>query len=196
MGYGVETELPVRAVAGAGLHAFFERRIVRNGYAWVFPCGQTTRLGVGTFDRGVALPPILHAFLARFGLRPGATRGGMLAIQRRAPLAGDLFVVGDAAGQCLPLTAEGIRTAIFHGGVAGRAIAPASAGAITAGEARARYRASVRRTARFHAWMVGFQLLAAHTPDRLRAALGRLNAQPAIFHPAMRHYLHGSGWVR
>ncbi|MFN8513322.1 MAG: hypothetical protein U0232_01780 [Thermomicrobiales bacterium] len=195
MGYGIETELPVRAADDPGLHVFFERRIVRNGYAWVFPCGQTTRIGVGTFDRGVALPPILNAFLARFGLRRGATRGGVLAIQRRAPLVDGVFVVGDAAGQCLPLTAEGIRTAIFHGGIAGRSIAAALANTIAPDEARARYRAAVRRTAHFHAWMVRFQHLAAHTPDALRAILGRLNAHPAIFHPAMRRYLQWSGWI-
>ena len=49
-GYGVETELPVRLDISPGLHFYFEKRIIRNGYAWIFPCGATTRFGVGSFE--------------------------------------------------------------------------------------------------------------------------------------------------
>ena len=73
-GYGIETELPVRLNIDPGLHFYVEKRIVRSGYAWVFPCGATTRFGVGTFQQGAQLAPLLAQFLARFGLRPGATR--------------------------------------------------------------------------------------------------------------------------
>jgi flavin-dependent dehydrogenase len=195
LGYGIETELPARPTGGPGLHFFFERGIVRSGYAWVFPCGETTRIGVCSFDRGVALRPILAAFLDRFGLRCGATHGGVMAIQRAAPLDGPVLVVGDAAGQCLPLTAEGIRTAIFHGREAGRLIAAALAGDLSPEGARARYRATARRTARFHAFMVQLQHLMARSPEGLRIAVARAYSRPAIIHPVMRCYLQWSGWV-
>ena len=76
IGYGMETELPVSAPVGPGLHFYFENGIVRNGYAWVFPCGATTRIGVCAFDKGVHLRPVLDTFLERFGLRCGPTHGG------------------------------------------------------------------------------------------------------------------------
>ena len=51
LGYGVETELPVRLPVSPGLHFYFEKGIVRSGYAWVFPCGATVRIGVCSFER-------------------------------------------------------------------------------------------------------------------------------------------------
>ena len=83
-GYDVETELPLRLDIGPGLHFYFEKRIGRNGYAWVFPCGGTTRFGVGAFEQGARLAALLPQFLERFGLQPGSTHGGVLAIGRRA----------------------------------------------------------------------------------------------------------------
>ena len=112
------------------------------------------------------------------------TNGGRPIVRRTATFtfpAGVSLETPDAAGQALAGFLPGLDSAILK-------VSPTNV-------ARAGYRASVRRTARFHAWMVRFQHLAAHTPDRLRATLGRLNAHPAIFHPALRRYLYGSGWV-
>jgi flavin-dependent dehydrogenase len=41
------------------------------------------------------------------------THGGFLTAGLRPATAGAIFVVGDAAGHCLPLTGEGIRPAVF-----------------------------------------------------------------------------------
>ena len=97
----LDRRLPDRATV-EDLHFYYERGLVRNGYAWVFPCGESVRIGVCSFDAGVSLGPILAAHLARFGLQPGRTHGGVLATRPRPPLDGARFVVGDAAGQCLP----------------------------------------------------------------------------------------------
>lgn len=195
VGYGVETELPGRPASGPGLHFFWEKRIVRNGYAWVFPCGATTRYGVCSFDKGTRLGPELARFIARWGLEAGATHGGVLAIQRREAVAGELFVVGDAAGRCLPVTGEGIRTAIVDGFACGRAIAAALHGAIAADEARARYQEHARRTARFHRYLLRMQAAIARTPDGLIALAGRACARPALIDRILHTYLARSGSV-
>lgn len=194
VGYGRETELPLRLDIGGGLHFYFEKRIVRSGYGWVFPCGATTRFGVGAFEKEPRLRLRLAQFLERFGLWPGPNHGGVLAIGRRAPLAGEVFVVGDAAGQCLPASGEGIRTAIFHGIHCGRAIAAALRGAISAGEARGLYREQARGTGGFHGRLLKLQALIAATPGPLLAAAGRVCSQPALTHRIMRKYLVDSGW--
>jgi|SRR5450755_1552936 menaquinone-9 beta-reductase len=194
IGYGTETELPLRVTDHAGLHFYFEKQIVRRGYAWVFPCGARTRIGLCTFEPGLRLRPLLDTFLARWGLRRGITRGGVMPVRRRAAVEDEVFVVGDAAGQCLPVTAEGIRTAIHHGRNAGRAIADALVGTISSDTAHARYAAQVRRTGRFHATLLRMQSVLARAPDGVLAAAGRAYTLPAISHFVVGRYLHASGW--
>ena len=193
VGYGVETELPAGIDINPGLHFYWEKRIVRNGYAWVFPCGASVRFGVCSFDKGVRLGPELARFVDRWGLQMGETHGGVLAIRRRDALRGDVFVVGDAAGRCLPLTGEGIRTAIVDGMACGRAIAAALRGEVPAAEARARYTGQVRRSERFHRYLLKLQTAVAYSPDALIALTGRLLSGPALFDPIMRTYLVHSG---
>jgi flavin-dependent dehydrogenase len=194
-GYGVETELPVRPDVGPGLHFYFEKRIVRNGYAWVFHCGKTTRIGVCSFDKGIRLGPVLDAFLARFGLRCGTTHGGVMAVARRDPVLDGVFRVGDAAGQCLPLTAEGIRPALYHSVACGRAIVAALQGAISDDAARTRYRAFARRTARFQRNMLLGQSLVARVPEWGIAAAARFYAVPPVARFVVGSYLASSGWL-
>jgi flavin-dependent dehydrogenase len=207
LGYGVETELPVRLPVTPALHFYFEKGIVRSGYAWVFPCGQTTRIGVCSFEKDVRLGPILDAFLSRFGLSCGPTHGGPMPIALRKPLAGDssrvagrvssdrLFVVGDACGQCMPLWAEGIRSAIYFSLSCGRAISDALDGSISPIEAQERYAALVRRKASFHNFVLFLQRMVAIMPDRLRGVVLRAIAWPPLARRVIGLYLRGSGWV-
>ncbi len=194
MGYGMETELPMRP-AEPGLHFYYEKEIVPNGYAWLFPCGATTRIGLCTFDPDVRLGPILAAFVARFDLQCGPTHGGVMSTAWREPVAEGVFRVGDAAGQCLPMTAEGIRTAIYCGLGCGQALAATLAGTITAAEARARYRAQVQGLARYHRRLLKMQAAIGWAPEWLRAATGWVAARPPMTDWLMDHYLGNTGWV-
>lgn len=195
VGYGIETELLVRLDLGSGLHFFWDKRLVRNGYGWIFPCGATTRFGVGAFEQAPNLGSLLAHFVARWGLQAGPTHGGGLAIGRGDPTAGEVFVVGDAAGRCLPVTGEGIRTAISDGIACGQALAAALRGELSAAEARARYRREACRTDNFHRRLLEMQRAIAHTPDSLIALAGRLCSHPALTNMIMRAYLIKSGWV-
>lgn len=193
MGYALETELPLRW-DDPGLHFFFLKQYVPNGYAWIFPCGATTRFGVGSFSKELKLRKALVSFLDRYGLKVGDTHGGVLAIARRAPLHNGVFLVGDAAGQCLPVTGEGIRTAIFHGIHCGRAIARALAGDLTAEEARNLYVMQVKSMDRFHRRLLAFQNLIARTPEAILALAGQICARPALTRRIMDKYWNDSGW--
>ncbi len=193
-GYGLETELPLRLPPLSGLQFYFEKRVVANGYAWVFPCGDRVRIGIGSFTPNVKLRPRLKAFLDRFDLEIGETHGGVLAIRKTEPLTAAVFYVGDAAGQCLPVTGEGIRTAIFHGIHCGRAIANALAGRFTPEEARALYRAQVYSMDRFHARLLTLQTLAARTPEFLLAWVGYICSARPLTRRIMHKYLADSGW--
>lgn len=196
LGYGVETELPVGAPLHPGLHFFYERKIVRSGYGWVFPCGQSVRIGVCSFDKDVPLGPVLDAFLARFGLERGATHGGPMPVALRQPIAGDLFIVGDAGGQCMPLFAEGIRSAIYYSVACGQGIAEALEGRISPADARNRYAALVRRKAGFHEIMLYLQGAIAVMPEWMRVPILRVASWPLISRHFIGAYLRGSGWLR
>jgi menaquinone-9 beta-reductase len=193
LGYGVETELPGPSPAGPHLHFYYEQGLVRNGYAWVFPCGDSVRIGVCSFDPGVALGPVLAAHLARFGLRVGRTHGGALATRSRPPLVEGRFVVGDAAGQCLPLTAEGIRPALASGAGCGRLIAAALAGALAPDEARAQYAAYIEAGRRPRRGLQRMEATVAGAPDHLRAVAGRIAAQRTLHRGMMGWYHETAG---
>lgn len=195
MGYGLETEIPMRLPHLNGLQFYFEKQIVANGYAWIFPCGESVRIGVVSFAPGVKLRPRLEEFLDRFDLQIGDTHGGVLAVERSAPTVRGVFCVGDAAGQCLPVTGEGIRTAIFHGIHCGRAIANALHGRLTPNEAFALYRDQVSSMNRFHARLLHLQMLVARTPEWLLAWGGRICSAPPLTQAIMDRYLVNSGWL-
>src|SRR3979490_2543828 len=52
----------------------------------------------------------------------GPSRGPSSPTRPLRSTVGRVFAVGDAAGQCLPLTAEGIRPALYFGGEGGRIV--------------------------------------------------------------------------
>lgn len=193
LGYGLETELPVRWT-DPGLHFYFVKDLVRNGYAWIFPCGETTRFGIGSFEKDLKLRGALDRFLEPYSLERGETHGGVLAIARRPPLHEGVFVVGDAAGQCLPVTGEGIRTAIFHGIHCGQSIARSLAGELTTEEAQQMYALQVQSMDRFHRRLLAFQSLIAHTPEPILAWAGQIFARPALTRRIMDKYWGDSGW--
>jgi flavin-dependent dehydrogenase len=139
------------------------------GYAWSFPCGATSRLGVIAYpERGEATSKALRELLDAFLDGPGAdywsadgtrswrpdgdaptrespTRGrhlhgGFLPCAPRRPVVGPVLVVGDAAGQCLGLTGEGIRPALAFAVRCGQLLQETLEGRRSAAEARAAYR--------------------------------------------------------
>ena len=78
------------------------------------------RVGVGSFDpRFHVKDPTVD--LAR-QLQRDAVRyqGNWIPHQLRPAVEDDVFFAGDSAGHCLPLTAEGIRTALYFGIALGR----------------------------------------------------------------------------
>lgn len=145
LAFGIETEIP--APPAAGLFFYFLPE-VRDGYAWAFPCGPVTRFGVLSYRGKTKLRPALEAFVRRFGLAPGAIHGGYLATGWQSPVAGHVFVAGDAAGQCLPLTGEGIRTAVLAGERLGLLLRSVREGILSQGAAAAGYWSFVSRERR------------------------------------------------
>ena len=98
-----------------------------------------------------------------------------------------MFFAGDSAGHCLPLTAEGIRTAFYFGIACGRELRAVVEGRQGRAEALARYHAfSASHGKSRSCWRPSTRPPAA--PARAgRAVAARVGAVPA--HWAFGHYL-------
>ena len=106
--------------AADDLEIWIDRGYVPAGYSWSFPARDEVRVGVGSFDpRFHVKEPTVR--LAR-DLDRDAVRyqGNWIPHKLRRAAEDDVFFVGDSAGHCLPLTAEGIRTAFYFGIACGR----------------------------------------------------------------------------
>ena len=106
---------------GSELELWIDPRYVDAGYGWSFPARDEVRIGVGSFDpHDPVKQPTLRlvedvARVAAMATRATGSRTGC------GPAAEDgVFFAGDSAGHCLPLTAEGIRTAFYFGIALGR----------------------------------------------------------------------------
>ena len=68
-------------------------------------------------------------------------QGNWIPHQLRRAAEGDVFFTGDSAGHCLPLTAEGIRTAFYFGIALGRELRQVIEGRASRDDALRRYAA-------------------------------------------------------
>jgi flavin-dependent dehydrogenase len=103
------------------LEIWIDRRYVPAGYGWSFPAGGELRVGVGSFDPGFHVKDTTVLLAEDLELPPVRYQGNWIPHRlREATEAGPVFFAGDSAGHCLPLTAEGIRTAFYFGLALGR----------------------------------------------------------------------------
>ena len=100
-----------------------------------------------------------------------------------------IFFVGDSAGHCLPLTAEGIRTAFHFGLACGRELRAVVEGRRTREEALSRYHDfSAEHEWKFR-WMLRVQRLVPKVPPRLLAPLLRAMGTQRFVDWSFGHYL-------
>jgi flavin-dependent dehydrogenase len=159
---------------GEELELWIDAGYVRAGYSWSFPAGDELRVGVGSFwpTHHVKEPTVR---LARdLDLPANGYQGNWIPHQLRRAVEADVFFAGDSAGHCLPLTAEGIRTALYFGLACGREARAVLDGRCTRQQALARYGAFSDSHARAYRWLLGAQRVAGQlTPSRALTAAVR-----------------------
>ena len=116
-------------------------------------------------------------------------QGNWIPHKLRPATADGVFFVGDSAGHCLPLTAEGIRTAFYFGIACGRELRAVI-------EGRSDRETALRRYAEFSAahewkfeWMLRTQRLVPRVPPRLLAAALRAWSASRSCDWSFGHYL-------
>jgi flavin-dependent dehydrogenase len=125
--------------SGDALEVWIDRSYVPAGYGWSFPADGEVRVGVGSFDPRyhVKEPTVrLACDLKRDAVR---YQGNWIPHRLRPAAEEGVFFCGDSAGHCLPLTAEGIRTALYFGLACGRELRSVLAGRLEREHALQRY---------------------------------------------------------
>jgi flavin-dependent dehydrogenase len=102
------------------LAVWIDRSIVPAGYGWSFPARDELRIGVGSFDPYFHVKDNTVKLAEDLGADAIRYQGNWIPHKLRRATADGIFFAGDSAGHCLPLTAEGIRTALYFGIVCGR----------------------------------------------------------------------------
>src|SRR6185437_3989553 len=153
--------------SGTDMEIWIDRSYVPAGYGWSFPTGQEVRIGVGSFDPRfhvkeptVRLATDLHAETVRY-------QGNWIPHALREATEDGVFFAGDSAGHCLPLTAEGIRTALYFGIACGRELRGVLEGRQTREQALQRYHAFSAA----HQWKFDWMLRVQRTVPRIAPRL-------------------------
>jgi digeranylgeranylglycerophospholipid reductase len=175
--------------ASGELEIWIDRSLVPAGYGWSFPACDEVRVGVGSFDPRyhvkeptVDLAGRLHRDAVRY-------QGNWIPHKLRPAVDDPVFFAGDSAGHCLPLTAEGIRTAFYFGIALGRELRGVLDGRATRAGALRRYSAfSDAHELKFR-WMLRAQRAVPRVPPRLLGLAIRGMAGRAFTHWAFGHYL-------
>lgn len=127
--------------AGDDLEVWIHRGYVPAGYGWSFPADGEVRVGVGSFDPRFHVKEPTVRLAEDLSRDPVRFQGNWIPHKLRPATDDGIFMVGDSAGHCLPLTAEGIRTALYFGLACGRELREAIEGRQTREQALAKYHA-------------------------------------------------------
>ncbi len=177
MSFGLETETDR---SGEALYFWANPARYREGFAWLFPTGRGSRVGLGSYFGRTKLKGALQRFVGDLAGTPTAYHGTYFPCELRAATAGRIFVVGDAAGHCLPFTAEGIRPALFFGQECGRLVRRVIEGTMSLDRALDEYRGRVESYRWAYRRLAWVQWIVAHLPDGWLGALAWLFAHPRV----------------
>lgn len=175
--------------SGEDLEIWIDRRYVPAGYGWSFPARDELRIGVGSFDPRFHVRETTELLAGDLGRDRVRYQGNWIPHELRRATEGAVFFAGDSAGHCLPLTAEGIRTALYFGAALGRELRAVVEGRQSREAASAAY-------AGFHdshewkfRWMLRAQRLVPRIPPRLLGPLIRALGSRRFVDWAFGHYL-------
>lgn len=177
------------AGAGEDLEVWIDRRYVPAGYGWSFPARDELRIGVGSFDPRFHVRETTELLAEDLGRERVRYQGNWIPHKLRRATEGGVFFAGDSAGHCLPLTAEGIRTALYFGEALGRELRGVVEGRQDREEAASSY-------ARFHdshewkfRWLLRAQRLVPRVPPRLLGPLIKALGAKRFVAWSFEHYL-------
>ncbi len=175
--------------SGEDMEIWIDRRYVPAGYGWSFPAGEELRIGIGSFDPRFHVRETTELLAEDLGRDRVRYQGNWIPHKLRGATEEGVFFVGDSAGHCLPLTAEGIRTAFYFAIALGAELRAVLDGRQSREEAAARYAAFNDS----HEWkfrsMLWVQRLIPKVPPRLLGPIIGLLGSKRFVDWSFNHYL-------
>ena len=175
--------------SGEDLAIWIDREIVPAGYGWSFPADEELRIGVGSFDPRFHVKDNTVKLAEDLGSEAVRYQGNWIPHKIRPATEDEIFFVGDSAGHCLPLTAEGIRTALYFGLACGRELRAVVEGRSTREEALASYGAFSDKHAWKFRWMLRAQKIVPRIWPPLLNLVIRVMTRRPLVKWAFGHYL-------
>ena len=175
--------------SGSDLELWIDRSYVPAGYGWSFPAADELRIGIGSFEPRFHVKEPTVRLAGDLGEDAVRYQGNWIPHKLRRATEDGIFFAGDSAGHCLPLTAEGIRTAWYFGIACGRELRRVIEGRATRETALRRYGAFNDAHEWQFEWMLRAQRAVPRVPPRLLRAVVATMGRPAFSHWAFGHYL-------
>jgi len=111
---GVQVELDMRMEEQSLVEILVGKNVAPGFFAWILPCGDVTRVGLGVSQDGEAPVHSLNALLKKRGLDKVGRKNiisGIIPIgPPRKTYADNVLIIGDAAAQAKPVSGGGIYT--------------------------------------------------------------------------------------
>ena len=171
------------------LEIWIDRGYVPAGYSWSFPARDEIRVGVGSFDPRFHVKEPTVRLAEDLEREPVRYQGNWIPHKLRPATEDGVFFVGDSAGHCLPLTAEGIRTAFYFGIACGRELRRVVDGEASREQALEAYgRFSDAHEWKFR-WMLRTQKAVPRVAPRLLTTMLRAMESERFLRWSFNHYL-------
>ena len=180
---------PAHDGSGDALDVWVDRSLARRGYGWRVPAGDEVRIGVASYDPEQHVKQPVVDLADRLDRDPAGYQGNWVPHRLRAAGEDGVWFAGDSAGHCLPLSAEGIRTAFYFGVAAGRGIRGALAGDQPVDAALRAYAAFSAGHARSFGFALRVQRLIPALPPRLLTLVLHVIGRQALVDRAFGWYL-------
>ena len=171
------------------LEVWIDRRYVPAGYGWSFPAKDELRIGIGSFDPRFHVRKTTELLAEDLGSDRVRYQGNWIPHKLRPATEGGVFFAGDSAGHCLPLSAEGIRTALYFGIALGRELRGVIDGWQDREQAATRYAEFNDSHEWKFRWMLRVQRLVPRIPPRLLGPLLRVLGAKRFIDWSFGHYL-------
>ena len=172
---GLEVHPPA---GGREMEIWIDRSYVPAGYGWSFPAGDEVRVGVGSFDPRFHVKDNTVRLAHDLGSEAVRYLGNWIPHKLHPATADGIFFAGDSAGHCLPLTAEGIRTALYFGLACGRELRRVVEGEQTYEQALGRYHSfSAAHGWKFRSLLAAQRLVPRVPPRALHRALRAMQSR-------------------
>jgi menaquinone-9 beta-reductase len=171
------------------MEIWIDRGYVPAGYGWSFPAAGELRIGVGSFDPHFHVKEPANRLAEDLRADRVRYQGNWIPHAIRPAVEDGVFFVGDSAGHCLPLTAEGIRTALHFGIACGRELRAVVEGRRTREDALCRYGAFSDEHAWKFEWMLRTQRAIPRVPPRLLGLALRAMRSRRFVRWSFEHYL-------